>query len=366
MRYYIYGMLAACLLLTACHGSSATSSSTSLRQKGDTIVVPQSSPVHSSLEQSAIVPTLFASNFSAVGSVRAEAGKMAEVAAPMDGRTGRAFIHIGSQVRAGQPLFSFRSAEFSDIVKSWYEARSNNALAARNLARKRSLKDDEVISEREWEEVQNEAEMAHRALQQVEQTLSILGMDTARLLSNGQMHVIAPISGEVIRCEVTNGQFVHSDDPSLVTIADLSCVWVTAQIKEQYIRFVHSNDSVSIFSDAFPDKHFSGRIIYIGSIVDEQTRAIDVTIRLENPLRELKPGMFVQTTFTGQQAPALLIPASAVMQGQTPFVYLALNDSTFIPQEVKIRSVSTEQVEVLSGLEGNERIITKGGFYLAQ
>lgn len=365
MQHSIYGTLLLCLLLMACN-RVAVQDSVLVFHHGDTIIVPASSPVRTGLTIDSTSVTDFSSSFETVGTVRAEAGKLAEVSVPMDGRTGQCFVHPGSHVRAGQSLFAFYSAEFADIVRSWFEARSNCDLASHNLTRKELLRMDGVVSERELEEARNEAELARRALHQAEQSLAVLGVDTTRLQCDGELRIIAPISGEVMRCEVTNGQFVRSDDPSLITIADLNNVWVTAQIKEQYIRSVHDDDRVTVLSDAYPEFPFEGQIVYIGGLVDETTRTIDVTLRVANPQLYLKPGMYVRVAFTSAEQPTLIIPADAIMQGQKTYVYRSLNDSTFVPQPVSVRSVDAGRVEVINGLQPGERIITKGGFYLVQ
>ena len=366
MQHICPSILGLCLFLTACHSASTSLESVSVAHCGDTIIVPSASPVRASISIEKLSLSDFSSSFSTVGTVRAEAGRLAEVAVPMDGRTGTCYVRPGTKVRAGQPLFAFYSAEFADIVRAWFEARSNNDLATRNLARKESLRHDGIISARELEEARNEAELARRELSQAQQSLSVLGVDTTQLKNDGELNIIAPITGEVMRCEVTNGQFVRSDEASLITIADLSRVWVTAQIKEQYIRSIHADDHVTVYADAYPDCAFEGEIVYVGGLVDETTRAIDVTIQVANPNHALKPGMYVRTEFSTQATPAIVIPSTAVMQGAEPYIYVALNDSTFVPQTVAIQSVNAKQVRVVSGLTPAESIITQGGIYLAQ
>lgn len=366
MRYFFSSILAVCLLLTACHSASYTNESASVARRGDTIVVSSASPVRANLIISSVTAAEYSSSFSTVATVRADAGKLAEVSVPMDGRTGECYVHPGSEVRAGQALFAFHSAEFAEIVRLWYEARSNHDLATRNLARKEALRHEGVVSERELEEARNEAELSRLSLRQAEQSLAVLGVDTAGLQSDGELRIIAPIRGEVMRCEVTNGQFVRSDAESLITIANLSTVRVMAEVKEQYIRSVHSDDRVTIYADAYPEQSFEGQIVHIGGLVDETTRAVSVTIRVANPSHALKPGMYVRAEFTSPERAALIIPSTAIMQGEQCFVYQAVNDSTFLLRRVEVQSVDREHVEVLSGLCAGEHIITKGGFYLAQ
>ena len=143
-------------------------------------------------------------------------------------------------------------------------------------------------------------------------------------------------------------------------------MWVTAQIKEQYIRSIHADDHVTVYADAYPDCAFEGQIVYVGGLVDETTRAIDVTIQVVNPNHALKPGMYVRTEFAAQATPAIVIPSTAVMQGAEPYIYVALNDSTFVPQTVAIQSVNAKQVRVVSGGAPAPGVIKKSGMNLSQ
>ena len=365
MKHSFWGIVSICLVFVACHRSQDTTYPTTIIHTGDTIVVPASSPVRASIVLEDIHTSPYRFTFTTFGSVRAEAGRQAEVAVPMDGRAGKCLVRPGQVVRAGQPLFAFHSADYAEVVKSWFQARSGNNLAARNLHRKTLLHKDGVVSDREWEEAKNEAEQALRELRQAESSLAVLGVDTTCLLQGGDVNIVAPISGEIMRCEVTEGQYVRSDAEPLITIADLSRVWVSAQLKEQYIAKVHRDDSVTVSSDAYPDKPVSGKIVYIGGLVDDATRSVEVIVACDNSDKRLLPGMYVRATFCSQNQQALVVPASAILQGERDsYVYKALNDSTFLPVMVEVQSADEGRVVVRRGLASGQRIVTKGGIYL--
>ncbi len=365
MKFHIYGIVSLCLVFTACHRTREAADPSSVIHNGDTLIVPSSSPVRANIVLESIQTSPYSLSFTTFGSVRAEAGRQAEVAVPMDGRTGKCLVRQGQMVRAGQPLFAFHSADYAEVVKSWFQARSGNNLAAHNLRRKTILHKDGVVSDRELEEAKNDAEQALRELRQAESALAVLGVDTACLLNGGDINIVAPISGEIMRCEVTDGQYVRADAEPLITIADLSRVWISAQLKEQYISRVHRDDSVTVFSDAYPDKPVCGKIVYIGGIVDDATRSVEVIVACDNPDKQLLPGMYVRATFCSQGQQVLVIPASAILQSEREsYVYTALNDSTFLPAIVEVQSADEEHVVVKKGLTSGQRIVTKGGIYL--
>lgn len=363
MKKIVIGSVLA-LLVTACTTSTPTTSSP-LTKQGDTLCIEAGSPLSQKIETLKIDSIAHCSSFETVGTVRAAAGKMAEVGAPMDGRTTHSHVRLGQQVRAGQPLFGFHSAEFVELSKSYFQSRSTYELEQKNLQRKRVLLESGVASQREYDEAVNAEDLALRELRQNEQTIRILGVSVEHLEETGSMDVCAPIAGEVVMCELTNGQFVRSDGPSIITIADLSEVWVSAQLKENNLGRVQENDSVIISLPA-GDK-LPGRIHYIGQLLDEQTRSAQVLVSCQNPNHLLKPGMYVHVQFVSSPAQALIVPSSAVLQQEeSTYVFAEVSPDRYVRRVVDVESISTDSVRIVSGLSAGERIVVRGGIYIGE
>lgn len=340
-----------CVTLTACqHNPAADSTRDDITQ-------------HISIDT--IQYSTYSTTYITVGTVRAESGKMAEVGLPMDGRIGSCFVQLGQQVHKGTPLFSVHSPEFADQCKAYFQAKSNYSLLEKAYAREQKLREGGIISEREMEEKMNELELAHRELIQWENTMKALGLDVESLEKSGEMNISAPISGEVVRMELTPGQYVRQDGPSLITLADLSHVWVSAQLKEYYLDRIHMNDSVEVHLNNSTHYHITGRIIYIGQLLSPETRSVEVLVACPNPHRELKPGMFAHVHFTAPDVEGIQIPSTAVLQDEeSSFVYVRESDGEFMRRRVAIESGDSGMVRVLSGLDEGECFVSQGGIYI--
>lgn len=323
------------------------------------------SPLSQKIETLKIDSITHRSSLETVGTVRAAAGKLAEVGAPMDGRTTHSHVRLGQQVRAGQPLFGFHSAEFVELSKSYFQSRSTYELEQKNLQRKRMLLESGVASQREYDEAVNAEDLALRELRQNEQAIRILGVSVEHLKETGSMDVCAPIAGEVVVCELTDGQFVRTDGPSIVTIADLSEVWVAAQLKESYLGRVQEQDSVVVTLPT--GEVLPGRIHYIGQLLDEQTRSAQVLVSCPNRAHLLKPGMYVRVMFVSSPSAALVVPASSILQQESStYVFVEVAPHRYVSREVEIESVDVDNVRILSGLRGGETIVVRGGIYIGE
>ena len=158
-----------------------------------------------------------------------------------------------------------------------------------------------------------------------------------------------------------------SRNDDFFTTAEIS--WAEfEQIAREYPKELSADrDSAQVFRDSAPDAPVDGRIVYVGEMLDEQTRATDVMLECENGQRQLKPGMFVSVVFTTPKAEALLIPAAAVFQGEGgKYVYVEKEALHFERRPVRVESAGEGRVCVVSGLSVGERIIASGGIYLSE
>ncbi len=180
------------------------------------------------------------------------------------------------------------------------------------------------------------------------------------------MPVYAPISGFVIEKNVVQGQMVDAG-MKLYRIADLAVVWVIAEIYEQDLPFVQLGQEAVVKAASLPDREFRGRVTYVYPTVDEKTRTARVRLEFENPGYFLKPGMFVSAEIQADlPGPALLVPDAAVLRsGARNTVFVALAEGRFEPREVTLGVEAEDSlIQVLSGLQAGDRIVTSGQFLL--
>jgi Cu(I)/Ag(I) efflux system membrane fusion protein len=190
-----------------------------------------------------------------------------------------------------------------------------------------------------------------------------------RLKNTGQVqHRIpmhAPIGGVITRLNIREGMFVT---PKLrqFTIADLSSVWVIVEVFEHQMSWVEPGKVTEIQVDAYPDRVWEGRVDYIYSELDPQTRALKVRLRFPNQDSVLKPNMLARAVIYGGPHDAdVSIPREALIRtGERSVVVKALGDGKFQPVTVRVGLRSGERIEIRSGLEAGDRIVVSGQFLI--
>lgn len=333
--------------------------------EGDVVTVSASSPVTSELVLEEVNLEEIGSGFTATAAVSPRPDSYAEVALPFGGRVTRSYARLGDRVRRGQVLYEMASADFMEAVKEYVENSNAASLASSNLRRKKALHESGIVSDRELEEAESESSDATAALALSRQVLSIFGADPSSVKVGQPLRVISPISGVVVKNNLVMGQLLSEDTEAPVAIADLSSVWVTANVKENLVAGVVKGQQVEIESGG--NKVTEGKVVYVGEILDEKTRTIPVVVECINHDHLLKPGMFVSARFPVAVKNAVTVPSTAVFQGpNSKFVYVCQDDLVFKKTPVEVENIEGGRMLVTSGLEGGETIITKGGIYLSR
>ena len=368
MKKILLTLAALLPVFAGCRQNTAATAEKEFTFSGDEVRVLASSPIARELVVEPVGASSYDASFRTVGSVRPMAGRMAEVAVPFAGRITRALVRLGDQVRAGQPLFEMSSPDFYEAVRDYFENQVADKNAAASLQRREAMYEAGFLSEREIEEARAEAANARNAYQLSRMALSVYHVDLDRLQPGAPITVTAPISGRVVACQITPGQYLKEDAEPVATIAELSRVWVSAQVREEQIgRIGGAGTRAEVLRDGAPDSPVEGRIVYVGEILDEQTRSTEVMLECANADRQLRPGMFVSVAFHSPVSAALLIPSTAVFQGeQSRYVYVEKEALHYERRPVRVESAGEGMVRVLSGLSEGERIIADGGIYLSE
>lgn len=362
-KYILLGTFA--LFVVACGNNNATKETANFSIEGDAIIVKEDSPI---LKQMVIQQTQlqdFSSEFQTVGTIRPVSGKFAEVAPPFAGQVTKSFVQLGQKVNAGSPVFELGSSEFYEAVKVYFAARSANELAQKNYNRKKGLSVDKLVSQRDLEEAQSEAEIAGQEFEQAKATLKIFNIDISSLQMGQPLRVVSPITGEVVKSNITIGAYAKEDSEPLAVIADLSRVWVAAQVKERYFGAIAKGDRAEVYTAAHPGKAIPGTIHYVGEMLDEDTRSLEVIVECDNAARELKLGMFCEVHFLGAPVMAIVLPSTAVMQERdSDYVLVETAKGRFVRRVVETESAGTDKVRIVSGLAEGENVVTQGGIFL--
>jgi Cu(I)/Ag(I) efflux system membrane fusion protein/cobalt-zinc-cadmium efflux system membrane fusion protein len=177
----------------------------------------------------------------------------------------------------------------------------------------------------------------------------------------------SPANGIVTKRMVTQGMYVQAGMP-LLEVADLSTVWVDADIYQYELPWIKVGQPVTMTLDYMPGETFPGKIDYIYPYLKEATRTAKVRLRFSNPGLKLKPEMFAQVKIESPVTkPAVVVPMEAVLDtGLKQHVFIALGQGRFEPREVKlgVYGDGNNVREVISGLSGGEEVVTSAQFLL--
>lgn len=365
-------LLAAALRVYGSHASAAPAAAEApaLVHEGDLLRIPEQSPLRRSLTVAAIDTQSIAAPLTLPALVEADQGRLVKVTPPLAGRIVSINKQLGDEVKAGEVLFTIDSADMAQAGADQAKAQSALSLAQRNLARQHELAQGDIAARRDVEQAQsdydNAAAEAARAAARLAQ-LGAHGTGGASGTSStggGRIAVRAPIAGRVVELSAAAGGYWNDATAPLMTVADLSKVYVSASAQEKDLAQLYVGQQASIQLDAWPQP-VTGQVRYIGEMLDPETRTIKVRLPFDNRDGHLKPGMFAEATLLAKPHNGLLVPMAAVIQsGFASRAFVEVKPWQFEARELKLGAQIGEQVEVLTGLKAGERIVIKDGVLL--
>lgn len=357
--------LAALFIMAGCGNKQVAKEAAETILTGDTIIVNGNSHVLDQIITQKAQLTDYVGEFRTTGTVRPVTGKLAEIAPPLAGRIIKSHVRLGQKVSAGTPLFDLGSADFFEAAKTYFAAQSASELARRTYERQKELAARGVTAQRDLEQAQSEAEIAFRELEQAKANLSIYNIDATKLEMGQPLRVVSPISGEVVKTNITIGSYATEDSGPLVIVADLSRVWVKALVSERYAGAISNGDRAEVCSNAGTGTLHTGTIHYVGELVDEETRSLEVIVECDNHDRSLKPGMFCEVNFFSSPAKAIVLPSTAIMKEQEyDYVFIETARGRFVRRKVETETAGKENVKITKGISEGENVVTGGGIYL--
>jgi membrane fusion protein, heavy metal efflux system len=308
----------------------------------------------------------------ATGTVEFNADRMSRILPPVAGQVQQLAVNVGDVVRKDDVLFVLSSREVAAAIAEHLASHKDLDLAEKTFAMTQDLFDHQAASRIALQQSENELSKARSKVLQTEEVLQVLGLgghpaeDATRLQSRIPMR--APIAGTVIDRSVTNGQFVGPDNPPLMTIADLSAVWVQADVFERDLSRISVGQKAEVATAAYPNDRFTAQVSHIGTVVDGQTRTSKVRFLVANPNARLKPGMFASTTLYLPVSPsALTVPAKAVfVEAGRGFAYVQVGALEFARRGVDTVASGTDRLRIVSGLTAGDRVVSDGVLLLRQ
>ncbi len=366
-------------VLTGCGSGSAESESkmtsySGTETKGDTasfFTVPEDQMSH--IQIVAVEKTKLSRLLRLTGNVTYNSFRTTPVFSAIGGPVHEILVAPGETVRAGQPLLTVNSPDYSAARSAYIKARDAYALAEKIYARAQDLYSHGAIAESDLQQAESGRTQAQADMQSSEDALRALGLnDPQAVVKNppkmtSQIPVIAPVSGEIVERLVGPGQLLMAGATQIFTISDMSQVWVLVNVYQSDLAFVHVGDSVDILTDSYPEI-FHGKISYVAPALDPATRTLQARIVTSNPAKKLKKDMYVSAAVqAGTIRDALTVPDAAVLRDteNQPFVYVQTKvPSQFERRLVKLGDTQAGRTQITGGLKEGERVVGDGGLFL--
>eukprot|EP01107_Rhizomastix_libera_P003545 TRINITY_DN16191_c0_g1_i1.p1 TRINITY_DN16191_c0_g1~~TRINITY_DN16191_c0_g1_i1.p1 ORF type:complete len:367 (-),score=0.62 TRINITY_DN16191_c0_g1_i1:640-1740(-) len=364
MKKYLFILCLA--VLCACKHENAPESKDSSVKNG-VIELNSASPIIPKLrfqkaEMEEVNPILISS-----GTVKAIPNNYAQIAAPFAGRITKSFVKLGQKVSPGSPIFEISSAAFYEATNVYYQAKQEMDLAEKNLKRQKDLYKNGVGVQKDLEEAEASFEMKKKNYENSLAGLKVFNVDMKDLTLGRPLVLRSPIRGEIVENNIVLGQYLKEDAQPVVTVAELSKVWVIGQIKEKDISFIKNLQDADIKLQSNSDKFIPGKIYHVNDILDESTRSVQIIIECDNKSKEMKPGMYVSVKFTDTPRKFVTVPATAVFQkDESSFVFVKVSEGKYSRRKVEVSSSENGKVVIKSGINPGEEYVSEGGYYLLE
>jgi Cu(I)/Ag(I) efflux system membrane fusion protein/cobalt-zinc-cadmium efflux system membrane fusion protein len=289
----------------------------------------------------------------ASGVIRFDETRQADINVKLDGWIRDLQVdYTGQPLRRGQPLFTLYSPELLAAENEYLLAlRSRDAMQSSQIADVRDQAERLVASARQrfdlWDVPAGHAAMLEKTRK-----------------ASGTFLVTSPVSGFVLEKQAVEGRRVMAGE-SLYKVADVSTVWIEADVYEVDAPNVRVGSRAEVTLDGQPGSHLTGRAVYIYPYADEKTRTVKVRFQFPNRDGRLRPGMLATLDLSTPLGPGLSVPSDALLDsGTRQIVFLAQGDGYFEPRDVKAGQRVDGRVQILEGLKEGDEVVSGAAFFV--
>ena len=325
------------------------------------------------LHTETIKASTFRRSVETTGTVDFDADQATTVLAPFGGPVTHLAVSLGAKVKKSDVLATVASPDFATAISTYRKAVAT-AKNARRIAALTEQLSQNNLSRKEVEQAQTDAANAESdqgaALEQLRSlgvdATTIQAIDEGRAVQERAGLIRSPLDGTVVEKLITPGQLLQVGITPCFTVADLSLVWVTANIFESDLASVQVGDPADIITTASAT-NLLGAVDYISAIVDTNTRAIGVRVVATNANDILKKQMYVRVMLhSRREQTGLLVPVSSVLRDDEnlPFVYLANADGSFSRRRITLGSRVGDAFETTAGIAAGDQVVIEGGLFL--
>ncbi len=321
-----------------------------------------------------VEPASYRKSVIANGVVEFDKDQSTTILAPISGPVTRLLATLGQKVKKGTPLATVASPDYATAVGA-YQTAIATARAARHVAdMDRDLLKHHGVSQREAEQAEAHAVSAEANERAARQTLRSLNV-SARIIAAAaagrpvgavEGMIRSPIPGTVVGKTISPGELLQAGSTRCFTIANLSHMWVMAQVFGSDLRQVHVGDPVTVMT-GIKGGRFTGQVDNIAAVVDPHTRSVAVRVLVDNPGEFLKQLMYVRVRIADKKpSTGLLVPVSAVLRDSNnlPFVYIEEPDGSFARRSVRLGYRFGDRYAISTGIHAGDQVVVNGSLFL--
>jgi cobalt-zinc-cadmium efflux system membrane fusion protein len=297
--------------------------------------------------------------------IEADPTRVVHVFSPAGGRIVEMKVRPWDRVEKGQTLAMLESSDLARAVADYHKALADHVVKQKALVRSQDLLEHKAISERDFEQTQGDAQQSEAEVEAAREQVQVFGMDPDH--ASTQLLVKAPRSGVILDIGAAPGEFSQalSAPAPLATVADISSVWAVGDIYEQDLSAARSGEEAQVTLNAYPNRRWAGRVGVVSDAVDPATRTLHVRVVLPNDASRIKPGMFGAIRILRSSGQGILVPAPAVIrEGNDAYVFVGKGNGRFERRAVKIGRTLDGSIEITSGVNAGETIVSEGTLLL--
>jgi membrane fusion protein, heavy metal efflux system len=334
-------------------------------RQGDKIFVPEGSSLRNRLTVLAVSAQSVSPKLLLPAVVESDPARTAAVLTPLGGRLAALKVELGDRVARGQVLAVIDSPDLGQAYNDNDKAAESFKLTEKNLHRQEAQNKLGVASDRDLDQARSDFAQAAADYTRTQARLKVLGAPLENISSSRELNVTAPLSGSVTALSVAAGNMINDPTQPLMTIADLSTIWVTALVPEKDIAAVSKNQEAQVTLAAYPTQVRHGKVLFISDVIEPDSRRGKIRIAFANSDYLLKPNMFATVVLAGSERPLIVLPSSALlMNNDRTSVFVATAPWTFERRNVDTQIEEGSSVAIRSGVSAGEQVLVKGGILL--
>jgi cobalt-zinc-cadmium efflux system membrane fusion protein len=374
-RAFLWGGIALGVLLIAAlfthgfgllgGGSGAGAETPQLVHQGNKIVVPEGSPLRQRLTVEPAVLQPVSGRVVLPGVVEADPARTAAVLTPVAGRVRELRVALGDRVTAGQVLAVIDSPDLAQAYNDHRKAADSFELTRKNLERQEGQHQIGAASDRDLDQARSDHAQAAAEYTRTQARLKIIGAPAEAAATAPLLLLRAPLSGSVTTLAIAPGNMINDPTQTVMTVADLATVWVTALVAEKDLANVAKGQDAEVVLSAYPGERLQGKVLFVSDVVEADSHRNKVRIAFPNARHDLRPNMFATVTLLGPQGSRVVVPTSALlMNNDRTSVFVATAPWTFERRIVDPQLEEGPTVTIRSGIAAGERVVVKGGILL--